>query len=326
MKIIVTGATGSLGAFLTRWLAAKGHQVFALGRIAHPPEALLACSTYLQADITQPLKLPNADVCIHCAGLADDRATPAALYAANVVGTRSVVNASRHCKTAIYISSSSVYQSSDDPLTEDMAGEMPGEPLSAYGKSKLMAERVATECSQHESCFILRPRGIYGAGDKVLLPRLLKFLKNGKIVCIGDMNVALSLTHYSNLAMAVDACMDYPFSGTRIYNVSDDVVYVLRDVVRKMLLSLHTDYLFEIKLPLFVFQFLSKLSVGDYTPLLMNTVSKNHVLDISKIKDELNYAPGMNLDLCLNEIRRWVDSIGGTEVLKKANPELAWMA
>ena len=206
-----------------------------------------------------------------------------------------------------------------------MAGETPGEHLNAYGKSKFMAERVAIECSQHESCFILRPRGIYGAGDKVLLPRLLKFLKNGKIMCIGDMNVELSLTHFSNLAMAVDACIDYPISGTRIYNVSDDAVYVLREVIRKILLSLHTDYLVEVRFPLFVFQLLSKLNIGEYTPLLVNTVSKNHVLDISKIKNELNYSPAMNLDRSLNEIRCWVDSIGGTEVLKRANPELAWM-
>ena len=324
MKIIITGATGSLGAFFTRWFSAKGHQVFALGRTEFPPSSLLACSTYIRADITKPLVLPDADVCIHCAGLADDKAKYIDLYAANVEGTKNVVTAARHCQTFIHISSSSVYLHSDAPLQETMAGEKWGKRLSPYGKSKLLAEEEVTTNAKNESCFILRPRAIYGAGDKVLLPRLLKLVRGNTMLRPGDMNVNLSLTHFANHAQVVEDCIHRPKWGKHIYNVSDDEVYVLYDVVKKLLTTVYATQLQEKKFPLWVLQLMSTFGLGDATPLFVKTISKSLVLDISKIKRELNYSPTMNLDSSLNEIKHWVSAIGGTGVLKKADPRLAW--
>lgn len=323
MRIIITGATGSLGAYLTRWFAAKGHHVYAVGRTANPPAQLLECSTYIKADITQSLSFPDADVCIHCAGLADDKATPSALFAANVLGTQNVIQASRHCYTGIYVSSSSVYAHTEQPITEEMMTDRA--VLSHYGLSKLLAERCVVKHARHASSFILRPRAIYGAGDKVLLPRLLKLIRGGTVVSVGDMKVKLSLTHFSNFAMAVEACINSHLTGMHTYNVADDSVYVLRDVVTKLARTLCGDRLREQKLPLWIFALLSAFEVGEYTPLFINTVSKNLVLDTSRIKKELNFFPSMNLDASLDEIDRWVSSIGGVNVLKKADPVLAWM-
>src|SRR3954454_3443454 len=142
MKIIITGATGSLGAYLTRWFSGKGHEVIALGRTKNPPPMLLSCSTYTLADISTSFSLPKADICIHTAALADDKARKADLYLTNVIGTENVAYAAKHCKTFIQVSTSSVYTSSNNLLTEEEAGEKSGEKLSPYGKSKLVAEEV----------------------------------------------------------------------------------------------------------------------------------------------------------------------------------------
>jgi nucleoside-diphosphate-sugar epimerase len=48
------------------------------------------------------------------------------------------------------------------------------------------------------------------------------------------------------------------------------------------------------------------------------------VLDISKIKTELGYKEQTNIDNSLDSIANWVQKIGGVEVLKMANKELAW--
>jgi len=326
MKIIITGATGSLGAFLTRWFAAKGHQIISVGRTSDPPQALLACSTYIRADVTQLLHLPEADVCIHCAGLADDKADPAALFNANVVGTQNVLWAAAHCKLGIYVSSSSVYLYADHPLVEEMAGEHDNKHLSDYGMSKLLGERVVLGHARHESCFILRPRAVYGAGDKVLLPRLLRLVRNDNLISVGEMNVHMSLTHFSNFALAVEACMNNALPGKHVYNVADDKVYVLRDVVRKLATTMCGNGLREKTLPLWIFTLLSTLEVGDYTPLFINTISRNLVLDTTKIRRDLGYQPVMNLDMSLEEIDRWVQAIGGVDVLRRADPILAWSA
>lgn len=324
MKIIITGATGSLGAYLIRWFAAKGHQVIAVGRVQNPPANLLKCASYIQSDIRKALLLPEADVCIHTAAIADDKATAAELYKANVTGTANVAKAAKHCKTFIHISTSSVYVNSNKLLTEEMAGETSSEKLSKYGKSKLLAEEILKKIVENDACFVLRPRGIYGAGDKVLLPRLLKLVRNKKMIRAGSMNVKLSMTHFSNVAMAIESCIYSQKKGLHIYNVADDETYVLYDVVKKLFAAIYSHDLYEKKVPLWVLKCMSVLKMGEATPLFINTVSRSLVLDLSKIKREMNYAPVLNLDQSLNEIAAWVEAVGGIDIVKGANPRLAW--
>src|SRR5436190_6123471 len=123
MKIIITGATGSLGAFLIRWFSNKGHEIIGLGRTKTPPENLLKHAAYLHGDITGPLEFPMADVCIHTAAIADDKASKNNLHNTNVEGTKNVANAAKHCNMFIHVSSSSVYLHSNKLLAENMAGE-----------------------------------------------------------------------------------------------------------------------------------------------------------------------------------------------------------
>lgn len=324
MKMIITGATGSLGAYLTRWFSGKGHEVLALGRTENPPQKLYEYATYIRADIRTPFSLPNADVCIHTAAIADDRAKPSDLYQANVAGTKNVVDASRDCKTFVHVSTSSVYVSSSRPLTEEMAGEKDGKKLSDYGKSKLIAEGILQQNCKNDSCFVLRPRGIYGPGDKVLLPRLLKLVRNKKMITAGDMNIKLSMTHFTNFALAIECCLESSKKGLNIYNVADDKYYSLSDVARKLLSGIYSYELPVRKIPLWMLQLLATLKIGEITPLFLNTVSNDFILDISKIKQELNYAPLLNFDSSLKAIIEWVETIGGPDILKKADSRLAW--
>lgn len=324
MRIVITGATGSLGAYLTRWFAGKGHEVFALGRMENPPARLLACAKYIRADITKPFEMPDADVCIHAAALADDKANAQDLFAANVLGTENVIRAAANCKTFIHISSSSVYSPSDQLITEEMAEWNAMGKLTPYGKSKLLAEEKVQTTSRHSSTFILRPRGIYGIGDKVLLPRLLGLVKNEKFIRAGKMNVTISMTHFSNFAWAIECCMYSDKTGLNVYNISDAKPYVLYDVLKKIMLEIHGRELPEKKVPLWVLKTMAGLKIGDVTPMFINTVSRNMSLDISKIKREMDYNSYTHFDQVLKHVAQWVKDNGGVEVIKRGDPGLAW--
>jgi nucleoside-diphosphate-sugar epimerase len=323
MKVVVTGATGSLGAYLTRWFSAKGHQVTAVGRTSNPPQALLACAAYVQTDISRSFKLPEAEACIHCAALADDKATWPQLFAANVGGTKNVLHAAAGYEKFVHISSSSVYQYSNASLVESMAGDATGR-LSGYGRSKLLSEEAVMSQARSKSNYILRPRAIYGVGDKVLLPRLLKLLRGGRMLRPGDMHVQTSLTHFSNLAQAAERCLQDERTGHFIYNVADDDVYHLYDAARMLLLELCDHPLAERRIPLWLLRLMSVARVGDATPMFVNTVSKSLVLDTSRIRNELGYAPAINFYRSLPELKEWVRMIGGVEEVRRGDPQLAW--
>ncbi|MEL6925461.1 MAG: NAD(P)-dependent oxidoreductase, partial [Bacteroidota bacterium] len=236
MKIAITGATGFVGAQLVRHFAKAGHQIIAIGRTEHPPTKLTQQAAYMRADINDPLPAIDCDVCIHTAGLADDRAGRDALMRVNCVGTQHVFEACAGAKVFIHISSASVYATGD--VLHKEADEPALEALSWYGQSKRRAEQYLlreNKTRPWQGLFILRPRAIYGVGDRVLLPRILKLKKGNWLPVPGDLRVRASLTHIRNLIHAVDCCLQMKVQKAEIYNVCDDQVYELRRVVQQLM-------------------------------------------------------------------------------------------
>lgn len=325
MKIIITGATGSLGSALVRHFAAKGHTVHAVGRMETAPTTLLRLASYQKQDITKPFTLPQADVIIHAAAISDDKAGWKALYAANVVGTQHVINASSHIPTFIHISSSSVYLPAEAPRKENEQADDRMEDLSLYGKSKLMSEHVILSNRKHANCTILRPRTIYGIGDKVILARMLKLIRPKSIMKLGSMEVFTSMTHYSNLLQAIDLALEKTPKPYSIYNVADDEKYMLIDVFRAVAKELYGYEWEEKQIPILALHLLSLFKIGAITPLFLRTVTKSLTLDLSKIKRELNYLPKTTFQRELPQLIGWVEAIGGTEKLKAATPDLPWL-
>jgi nucleoside-diphosphate-sugar epimerase len=324
MKIIITGATGSLGAFLTRYFSQQGHEIIATGTVQNPPKVLLKFAEYMQVDIRKPFQLPKADLCIHATAKSDDIGAKKDFLLANVTGTENVVKASAACQRFIHISSSSVYLPSNKLLKEEMAGKQNNNLLSFYGESKLMAEEVINKSKLHSTYFILRPRMLYGVGDKMIIPRSLHLVKNNKLNCPGKMEINISMTHYTNFGHAIDCCINSDKKGINIYNVSDEIAYVLKDIMRKIIIMVYGRSLPVKNIPIILLKLLAQLQLGGMSKLLIRTLTQDMVLDISKIKRELNYQPITDFDSSQQEISEWIKRIGGPEVIKAGEKRLAW--
>ncbi|MBN1182873.1 MAG: NAD(P)-dependent oxidoreductase [Bacteroidales bacterium] len=324
MKIIITGATGSLGAVLTRYFAKNGHEVIATGQVQNPPANLLKYADYLQTDIRNEYNLPVADLCIHTAALSDDKGIMEDLNISNIKGTIYTLKAAAECPVFIHISSSSVYLPSDTHLKEDIAGHQNNKQLSPYGYSKLKAEEALMKTCKNPSCFVLRPRAHYGPGDKMILPRILKLVKNDCIKRPGKMEVNVSMTHYDNVIHAIECCIASKKTGINIYNVADDQDYVFIDIIRKLTEALYNHPLAEKQIPISLLKFMSWFKIHGMTSLLVRSFTKNMVLDISKLKRELNYQPKRNFYEALPELKAWVERVGGVEIVKTGEKRLAW--
>ena len=64
--------------------------------------------------------------------------------------------------------------------------------------------------------------------------------------------------------------------------------------------------------------------IGGFTPLLVRALTQNMVLDLSKIKEELNYAPLIDFYSQLEENIAWIDHVGGPEKLRDPEWGLCW--
>src|ERR1700733_3266031 len=156
MKIFLTGATGFVGHHVAKALAAEGADLRLLVRKTSNLRNLegIRGDTFV-GDLADPEPIKNAlagcDAVVHVA--ADYRLwipDPAAMYKANVEGTRELLRMAREAKVPRFVYTSSVATmhfrtdglviNEDTPVTiDDMVGQ--------YKRSKFLAERVAIEAA-----------------------------------------------------------------------------------------------------------------------------------------------------------------------------------
>lgn len=177
MRVLVTGASGFIGKWLTRRLLEVGHDVRVLGRSEKSfQDPLFKQTEKFYGDISDSESVTNAcegvDLVFHLAGLVGySRAMHQAMVIANVVGTQNVVDACKRHKVAKLIHMSSVVAvgASFDgakPLTEDSKFNLSGLNL-GYFETKRKAEEIVLEAARKKEVFALclNPSTVYGAGD-----------------------------------------------------------------------------------------------------------------------------------------------------------------
>ncbi|HSX60823.1 MAG TPA: NAD(P)-dependent oxidoreductase [Tahibacter sp.] len=178
--ILVTGASGFIGsAFLDRFAAREDLVLHGVGR--RP----LARPNYHAIDLSQPFDLDvRADVVIHAAARSSPWGTTADFRRHNVEATRRVLDWCRRngLPRLVYVSSSSVFYRDADQfgLTEDS----PIGPafVNDYAATKYAGEQLVA--GYEGSWVVARPRAVFGPGDTVLFPRILRAARRGRLPLI----------------------------------------------------------------------------------------------------------------------------------------------
>jgi 2-alkyl-3-oxoalkanoate reductase len=297
MKILVTGATGFVGGRVVEALSRLPHlSITATGRSSLNPFHLDPEITFLVLDLSEPLAtMPQYDACVHCAGLADDASSTQELYRANVQATQNLCSALTQCKVFIFISSASVYDFSDEKVKVETDTHHTDQ-LSEYGKSKLQAEHSVANATL-PSRYILRPRAVYGRGDRHLLPRICRLIRTNRLILPFPLEKKASLTHIDNLIESILAALKQAKAGLHIYNISDPKAYQLHEVfwsvaqwhTQGQLKSILVLPNWALKTLLFLSTYISKWF--DKPPLLtpqsLRYLALDAVLDCSAIQKDL---------------------------------------
>ncbi len=176
MRVLVTGATGCVGANIVEALLARGHRVVALRRATSRLDALAGLQPdFAIGDVTEYDSLLEAasgcDWIFHAAAISQYwRNKPDLIYHVNVEGTRNVLRAAQACGAQRVIFTSSVAvlgvpTQSGQRLDETARFNLPPHRF-PYGHSKVLAEEaVQQSVAAGLDVVIVNPVSVIGQRD-----------------------------------------------------------------------------------------------------------------------------------------------------------------
>jgi nucleoside-diphosphate-sugar epimerase len=242
MKILVTGASGFIGNFLLAALRDTAYEVRAASRSLLEQWGIdYVSAPELGPDADWSRALNGVDVVIHLAGRAHvpsknaDAETDEVYFRINTEGTRALAEqaAAVGVKHFIFFSSChAVAAESEVQITEKTQST----PLTAYGRSKLEAERAIREALQNTACAwtILRPPLVYGKGNKANFGLLLKLVKSGIPLPLASVRNRRSFVYVENLADVIVACLGNSKAFGKTYLPSDGEDVSTPELIRKI--------------------------------------------------------------------------------------------
>jgi len=311
-RVLVTGATGFLGGAVVADLASRGYTVVASGRDRRRGEALArqTGARFVAADLGRAVDVDRivagVDAIVHSGALASPWGRARDFERANVRGTVHIVDAAERAgvRRLVHISTPTLYFDYRDHL--DVAEDHPiGAPVNDYVRTKIAAERVVLSArTRGMRATILRPRALFGPGDRNILPRVIRGLERGVFPIFGEGRNLVDLTYIDDAAQAVRLALVRAGSGT--YNITSGEPRRLSDLLGQLAHAL------GVRPPRIRISYANALRIArglevthallapDREPLLtrytVGLLATTLTLDLSAARRDLDYQPLVGVD------------------------------
>lgn len=314
-RVLVTGGTGFLGQRLALRLVEEGYTVSAIGRNTHVGHQLERMGVrFIPLELSDAKRIKEIchgqDTVFHCAALSAPWGAYADFYASNVIGTRHVVQG---CVSGgarlVHVSTPSIYWSWRDRLNIKETDPLPSKQATAYSATKLLAEREVDQAVEGAGlrAITLRPRAIYGPGDRAILPRLIEANRGGYMPLIRGGQSMLDVTYVDNVvdALLLAAEADPAALGSK-YNITNGEPRLLSDLLARLFALLGMPFrpiplaypiasaaagMLELKARWFARGMEPKL-----TRYTVGLIGRSQTLDITAAREMLGYKPRISTE------------------------------
>jgi nucleoside-diphosphate-sugar epimerase len=330
MKVLVTGACRGLGRNAVEYLCHKGISVRATG--SNPAMAPLLekiGAEFILADLNDLLStqakrlLAEVDTIWHCAGECTSWGHDQSAEQANVRATRRLGEwASAYgVKQFVHLSSSAIYFDfrHHHLVSEDY---QPQRYASAFAHSKALAEQVIVTLAQanpQTHFTILRPHGLFGPHDSLLVPRLLQMVHHNKLTLPRGGETLLDMTYMENALHAMWLASDNPHTASgRAYNIANKHPCTLRDLLLRLMDILPLHYqIRSMPYPLLDMLARSLQKISDktgktpsLTHYLVARLNFDLTLNTQRAQQELNYSPVVSYEESILRTAHWLQQHG----------------
>ena len=239
-QVLVTGASGFVGSHVVRALAARGIVVRAQGRDAARlsfPGSVRICRFALSDATALTAAASGCDAIVHAAALSAPWGARQDFVDANVIGTANVIAAAgaNHVRRLVHISSPAVIFDGNDQHLVDDSAPYPVRLGSHYARTKRTAEELVRAVSMKLETVIIRPKAIYGAGDRALVPRLLHAARRGALPQIGNGLNTVDITHVDDVVGAIECALSTTAGIGETFLVTGGEHVLLWEMIRELL-------------------------------------------------------------------------------------------
>lgn len=229
--VLVTGVTGFVGRRLARALVARGYLVRGLTRRDTGLDNLVTDGIeVVRGDLADPAALERAcdgqRLVFHAAGRVSDWGPRQGFVRVNVEGTAHLIAAcvGTNVERLVHLSSLTVLGLPNDARSIDEATPY-ATPLSGdhYTATKIAGEQLVRAASAEGrlATTVVRPGAVWGLGDRLIVPRIVRLLRRGLMPVIGDGKNVLGLSHIDNLVEGIILAGRTPRAAGEVYHLTD---------------------------------------------------------------------------------------------------------
>lgn len=300
MRVLVTGAAGFVGRYLTAELQRHDHEP--VGFDAAPPDSLDVSFPYFCGDITDPdslrtcIERTQPDACVHLAGIAFvplGWSDPQKVMHVNVTGTLNVLEALRATAPqarVLVITSSEVY--GRDPRPEPVREEETLTPSNLYGVSKVAADMACRLYFKQygQPVMTARPQNHIGPGQSRLFAtsafaeQLIELRgKTDPVMNVGNLDSERDFTDVRDVVRAYRLLVESGQPG-EAYNIASGQTVSIREILNRLCDHAGIQPTLEVDEGLF------------------RPTDKPPLLAIDKIQRDVGWTPTISLSDTLDEI------------------------
>ncbi len=321
MKILITGANGFVGSNLITKLKIE-HEITALVRKKSRVDLIydkvnIVRSDYSETELRDISQ--NFEIIIHLAGATKGRNWQV-FYQTNFVLTdliSRIAEESSSVKQFIFISSQAAAGMSKDRFPKKENEEE--NPLTFYGKSKLMAEKAVIKNCHKTNYTILRPASVYGPGDKDFLI-YFKLIKSGLITTLWKREQYLSLIFVEDLVKSIKMTVLNKNAFNETFFVSDGKIYQPQTMAESFRQAMQIQKVRTLPIPVFMVvivaylsEFLSfftrKISIVNRQKI-PELIGQYWICDNSKISRLIGFQPDYEIDDAAKITYNWYKKQG----------------
>ena len=329
MKLLVIGASGFIGSFIVEEALKRGFDTWAAVRKTSSRQYLrderiqfLELAFGDEDRMTEQFRQHQFDYVVDAAGATKCKCSDD-FFCVNTEGVKVIVNAllrsGMDLKKFVFLSSLSVYGAPrEDEPHQDILDTDPMTPNTAYGKSKLEAERFLSSVKDKLNYTVLRPTGVYGPREKDYF-MMVKSISHHVDCAVGYSRQDITFVYVTDVVAAVFLALEQSQSGNS-YFLTDGDVYESDTFSRLIRRELGNPFCIRLVMPIFLMR--AVCALGSLWARISGRITalnndKFHILaqrnwrcDISRTRAELGYSPKVKLAEGVRKSVAWYKQSG----------------